>query len=136
MKNVQNSVRWSPRRVGVIVMYSRSAQNDTSPNRTTVAGYPMSSPAIRMPNIMHQASTRLLNVRTTAGLVEVSGERRSARPTISATSRQTSTVPSRISVRVSSRTRAARSVAVCTTASAACSGADGAGASGAGALDA
>ncbi len=37
MKNTQNSVRWSPSRVGVSVMNSRSAQNEINPNRTTVA---------------------------------------------------------------------------------------------------
>ena len=37
MKNTQNSVRWSPRRVGVIEMNSRSAQNEIIANSSTVS---------------------------------------------------------------------------------------------------
>ena len=36
-KKTQNSVRWSPGRVGVSVMNSRRAQNEIRPNSTTVA---------------------------------------------------------------------------------------------------
>ena len=57
-KNTQNSVRWSPGRVGVIVMNSRKAQNEISPKRTTVTTWPSRKAAARVANRIHQARTR------------------------------------------------------------------------------
>ena len=67
--NTQPSVRWSAARVGVSVMNSRSAQNDSKPNSVTVApGLPSKKPTASTAVSIHQARTRWLNCSTTAGL--------------------------------------------------------------------
>ena len=73
-KKTQNRVRWSPRRVGVMVMNSRSAQNDTSPNSTTAGmGLAQNRPNTKIAYISHHARIRRFSVLTTAAFTIVSG---------------------------------------------------------------
>ena len=50
-------------------MNSRNAQNDTSPNKIMVVVKPRRKAANRMAYIIHQARTRRIKVRSTAGLM-------------------------------------------------------------------
>ena len=100
-KNTQNSARWSPFRVGVSVMNSRSAQNETSPNNTTVAVVPSQNAAASTVQSTHQPRIRRLKVRTAAGSRPRSGCRLRNWPTTVAPVSNASTPVIRAMVRMS-----------------------------------
>ena len=74
-----------------MVMNSRNAQNETRPNSTIVHVSPSSNPAARIANIIHQARTRWLKVRSNAGLTALSGWRLNVCPITEATIKTTIT---------------------------------------------
>src|SRR5262249_47728580 len=91
--NAQNRARWSPSRVGVIVMNSRSATNEINPNIATDSPSPMNRAVASSAHIIHQARRRRLNVRIAAALRPVSGNRFRNWPTIVAIVKRSRTPP-------------------------------------------
>ena len=103
-KKTQKRVRWSPGRVGVRVMNSRSAQKEIRPNITTVAAGGRVKAAASSEQSTHQEWTRKRKVSRMAVLMPASARWRSTWTTTVAVPSRINTPPTSPRVVLSSST--------------------------------
>src|ERR1700757_1186360 len=92
-KKLQKRVRWSPRRVGTRVMYSRIARKEMTPKRMSDPMRPTRMEAAKMAHIFHQARMRALRLSIVVRLTPGFWRLRRTLPTTLEMARRQSTPP-------------------------------------------